>query len=323
MGKRKIIILFSLVLVLSIIQISTLFAAASTVAFNPTDDSYVSTTNPDQNNNNLNLMSIRNIGLGGGWMCAGVIKFDTSSIPTNAEIVSATLNLFYFKWQDNDPVGRSLSLRCFEGNWNEATITNNNMPSYNSQVTATCIVPSAPGVWLTADVTGDVQKFVAGTISNYGWIITDDQYWGGSDIPSIYCYQKEWGSDKPILGITYTIPTVPNQDPVAGFSRSPLNPTTDDTIQFTDTSYDTAGTITAWSWNFGDNSISTSRNPTHRYTQSGLYTVTLQVTDNNGATNLMSASIPISKSTPGFDFIIAVCAIAFVLFLKLKRKKLI
>jgi hypothetical protein len=171
-----------------------------TSTLNPTDDSYVSTTNPDQNNNNLDYMAMRNIGTG-HWMCAGVIKFDVSSVPANAIIISATLNLFYRDWMDNDPAGRTLSLQTFQGDWSEETITNNNMPSFNSQVSATCNVPSAPGVWMTANVTDDVQKFVAGTLSNYGWIIKDDQYWGGANIPSARFYCKEHGSSIPYLEI--------------------------------------------------------------------------------------------------------------------------
>ncbi|MCX6665222.1 MAG: FG-GAP-like repeat-containing protein, partial [Euryarchaeota archaeon] len=37
-----------------------------------------------------------------------------------------------------------------------------------------------------------------------------------------------------------------------------------------------------WHWDFGDNSISDSQNPYHNYTQTGVYTVTLTVTDSLG-----------------------------------------
>ena len=43
---------------------------------------------------------------------------------------------------------------------------------------------------------------------------------------------------------------------------------------FTDASTDTGGTITGYSWNFGDgSSVSTSQNPTHVYASGGTYSV--------------------------------------------------
>jgi parallel beta-helix repeat protein len=91
---------------------------------------------------------------------------------------------------------------------------------------------------------------------------------------------------------------IENIPPTAGFSYSPSNPSVDDTIQFTDTSYDSDGTITSWSWNFGDGGSSTIKNPQHQYTTSGTYTVTLEVTDNDGAKNSISQTINVGESAP-------------------------
>ena len=76
-----------------------------------------------------------------------------------------------------------------------------------------------------------------------------------------------------------------NSPPNASFSYTPLNPTTNDTIQFTDQSYDTDGTISSWSWNFGDWRNSSEKNPTHSYTMAGNYIVNLTVTDDDGASD--------------------------------------
>ena len=54
-------------------------------------------------------------------------------------------------------------------------------------------------------------------------------------------------------------------------------------VQFTDHSVAPPGSsITSWQWNFGDEGTSTQQNPSHTYTNTGFYTVTLQVTSNNG-----------------------------------------
>lgn len=52
------------------------------------------------------------------------------------------------------------------------------------------------------------------------------------------------------------------------------------TVSFNDTSTTSGGSITAWSWDFGDGSpISTAQNPSHVYTTPGSYTVTLTVAE--------------------------------------------
>ena len=71
-----------------------------------------------------------------------------------------------------------------------------------------------------------------------------------------------------------------NTPPVASFTFS----CTDLSCTFTDTSTDD-GTITAWSWDFGDNAASTEENPSYTYAAAGTYTVSLTVTDSHGATN--------------------------------------
>lgn len=54
-------------------------------------------------------------------------------------------------------------------------------------------------------------------------------------------------------------------------------------VQFTDTSHAGPAPITQWSWNFGDGSVSTQRNPSHTYSTDGVYTVSLTVTNRYGS----------------------------------------
>ncbi|XRP97439.1 S-layer protein [Methanocaldococcus sp. 16A] len=79
--------------------------------------------------------------------------------------------------------------------------------------------------------------------------------------------------------------------PVALFNYTPVNPTTSDTINFTDESYDLDGNITSWHWDFGDGTTSNVQNPTHKYTRPGRYVVTLTVTDNDGYNSSISKTI--------------------------------
>ena len=66
-----------------------------------------------------------------------------------------------------------------------------------------------------------------------------------------------------------------NQNPTAAFTYN----CTALSCVFTDGSSDTDGTITAWSWSFGDATTSTLQNPTKVYASVGTYTVQLTVTD--------------------------------------------
>jgi PKD repeat protein len=134
--------------------------------------------------------------------------------------------------------------------------------------------------------------------------------------------------------ITVRQPEPPNNQPTANFSFTPSTATTNDTIQFTDNSIDTDGTITAYLWNFGGGTSSTNKNPEHRYTTNGIYTITLKITDNDGATDLTSKAILVenphsndltansnNKGTPGFELIIIIGAIALVMFWRRKRRE--
>lgn len=53
-------------------------------------------------------------------------------------------------------------------------------------------------------------------------------------------------------------------------------------ISFEDRSNPLNNTITNWSWNFGDDSSSTQRNPTKTYSSAGTYTVSMYYTTNTG-----------------------------------------
>ena len=97
-------------------------------------------------------------------------------------------------------------------------------------------------------------------------------------------------------GSAITSVIVANTPPAAAFSFAPTAPTTADTVNFTDSSTDLEGAIASWAWNFGDGATSTTRNPTHRYLTTGTRTVTLTVTDANGATGVITHEIAVTQA---------------------------
>jgi PKD repeat protein len=65
------------------------------------------------------------------------------------------------------------------------------------------------------------------------------------------------------------------------------------------TATDTDGTIVSYAWDFGDGGVSALQNPTHVYAAGGIYTVTVVVTDNDGATDSDSTSVEVFVAVPG------------------------
>ena len=105
-----------------------------------------------------------------------------------------------------------------------------------------------------------------------------------------------------ISSTSVTIPTssTPIQycKPIASFSFSPSNPTVGETVTFdASQSFDVDGTIKGWLWDFDGDHIADlwQQIPYTNYTynQSGTYTVTLVVIDNNGLQASISKQITV------------------------------
>jgi len=72
----------------------------------------------------------------------------------------------------------------------------------------------------------------------------------------------------------------PIKSPVAAFSASPVSGKAPLKVQFTDRS---TGSPTSRKWNFGDGTSSTIKNPAHKYSKAGKYTVTLMAKNAAGS----------------------------------------
>lgn len=81
---------------------------------------------------------------------------------------------------------------------------------------------------------------------------------------------------------TVTVTILPK--PTVNFTSNINSGCTPLCVNFTDNSSTTGGTITTWSWSFGNGGAST-QNPTNCFDNQGQYNVSLTVTDNNGCTN--------------------------------------
>ena len=87
-----------------------------------------------------------------------------------------------------------------------------------------------------------------------------------------------------------------NNAPVANYSTTVSGLT----VQFSNSSSDSDGSIASSQWDFGDGTSSTATNPTKTYASAGTYTVRLTVTDNQGlSSSPRSAQLTVSGGGTG------------------------
>lgn len=84
------------------------------------------------------------------------------------------------------------------------------------------------------------------------------------------------------------------------------------------------GVIEEYRWDFGDTTAGTGVNITHNYTTVGNYTVTLTVVDSAGNVNSTSTIVMVmplqaTSQTPGFEILVCLFGVLFVLWLKKKK----
>jgi gliding motility-associated-like protein len=90
---------------------------------------------------------------------------------------------------------------------------------------------------------------------------------------------------------TITIPITINPLPVPLFTVAPT--CAGSVVSIVNT---TSGSITGWNWNFGNGTTSTQQNPTISYADTGTYTITLNVTDNNGCLGTVVQQVTIEPT---------------------------
>jgi PKD repeat protein len=78
--------------------------------------------------------------------------------------------------------------------------------------------------------------------------------------------------------------------PTVAFTGTPLTGCFPLPVNFTDQSIPGNGTIVSWQWDFGDGASSSIQNPSHTYTASGNYNVTLRLTNSFGCVKVLAKS---------------------------------
>jgi PKD repeat protein len=141
-----------------------------------------------------------------------------------------------------------------------------------------------------------------GTITGYQWTFGDGATATGVTTSHSYTTAGSYtvqltvtDNDGSTNSCQNTI-TIHDRPPIAQFSASSRTVYTNVNIQFdASASYDPDGTITTYSWNFGDGNTAIGVTTSHSYYSASVYTVTLTVTDNYGSTGSSQTTITVQN----------------------------
>jgi hypothetical protein len=110
-------------------------------------------------------------------------------------------------------------------------------------------------------------------------------------------------------GITLLASNVPNATFV--FSTQPTNKTVNFDASRTK---DTNGTIDSYLWDFGDGETDSGVSSSHTYVDSGYYTVTLTIIDNEGRTSVATKQIAVATILPPIDWVEIIAISVSIIF---------
>jgi hypothetical protein len=164
-------------------------------------DSYVREASPDTNFGSNDFLYVGTEAF--SFQYSSYIRFDISSIPENAHILSASLSV---EGGYGGDAGLGYSVHKVTSQWGEMNITWNNRPGW-AQV-ASCNFNFSFWDYLYdrifLDVTEDVRLWQNGSASNYGWVLVDN----GDAYGFLTLHSREFDhSWHPFLLIYYVMPT--------------------------------------------------------------------------------------------------------------------
>ena len=148
-------------------------------------------------------------------------------------------------------------------------------------------------------ITNRRWDFGDGNISNYVVATNPSHRYSSSGTYSVTLTVTNSGGSNSRLRSNYISVSAPPSAPVASFTGTPLSGTAPLDVMFTDSS--TGTSITNRRWDFGDGNVSNyaiATNPSHRYTSSGAYTVTLTVTNAGGSNSQIRSNYIMVSATP-------------------------
>ncbi len=190
------------------------------------------------------------------------------------------------------------------------SIVNPNPCAGNTPPNAVITSPSSGLVNQSLNFSGLSSSDSTGTIQSHAWNFGDGQSANGVTVSHSYASAGNktvtltltdscgaQGSMTRTIVISNPDPCAGNQPPVAQASANPASAAINQSISFSAAgSSDPNGSITSYSWNFGDGGTANGISASHSYANTGSFNVILTVTDNCGATATKAMSVSITNS---------------------------
>jgi PKD repeat protein len=171
-------------------------------------------------------------------------------------------------------------------------------PIVNQEATLTSTsIDSDGAIALTEwdlDGDNDFDEAVTGLVTTHTFTVT------GDNVVRVRVTDDDGDSNvkERILQVASAPP--PNQPPTANFDHFPVSPFVNEDVTFTAGAADNDGTIAAHEWDLdGDGAFDDAQGGqvTRAYTAAGTYTVSLRVTDDDGAADTGSADLVVRERT--------------------------
>ncbi|MCX7803962.1 MAG: Ig-like domain-containing protein, partial [Planctomycetota bacterium] len=177
----------------------------------------------------------------------------------------------------------------------------NDPPVANGQNVATAEDTPVAITLSASDVDGDPLTYIVvggpshGTLSGAApnLVYTPDPNWFGSD--SFTFKVNDGNADSNVATVNITVTEV-NDPPTATASASPTDGIAPLPVFFTGDGSDVDGDPLVFSWDFGDGTSGTGKNPMHIYTAGGTYVATLTVSDGRGGVATATVTITVANA---------------------------
>jgi hypothetical protein len=144
-----------------------------------------------------------------GRIVRSLIKFDLSSLPTNAAVQSAKLRAYYMGYWDYPNHVRTVTAYRITGDWTESGVTWDNKPSPGTAYGSVDIPANDDWGWRELDVRDLVQSWVNGSIANQGVMLRGPEASGADSSYPVFHTRK--GPYPPQLVINYLAATAMSQ----------------------------------------------------------------------------------------------------------------
>ena len=185
----------------------------------------------------------------------------------------------------------TVTLTCTSNNGctstNTLTVTVNPLPIANFNSTVVCAG--------TPTNLQDLSVASTGTITSWNWNFGDNTPNSNVQNP-VHTYANDTTYNVTLIVTnsagcidTVVLPVVTASIPNVVFTADTFAGCPQLCVNFMDQTTISSGSITGWTWNFGDNSPNSfAQNPSHCYSQTGTYTVTMTATSNGGCASTLT-----------------------------------